>query len=63
MNKEIIDYTIASEAISVKVLNRESIPKVVADLVDHHYKVYSIVEKKKTIRDLYFRKIGVHAYD
>lgn len=63
MNKEIIGYNIGSDAVTLKVRSRESIPQVVADLVGQNYKVYSIVEKKKTIRDLYFRKIGVHAHD
>lgn len=63
MAKSVIDYRIDSEVVSVKVLDRESIPILVADLVDHHYKVYSIIEKKKTIRELYFRKMGVDAHD
>lgn len=63
MNQQVIDYTVDSKGISVRVINRESIPIVLADLVDNNYKVYSVVEKKKTIRDLYFRKIGVHVHD
>lgn len=57
-NKEIKDYVINQHTVQVKVKDQESIPVIVADFVKQDFKVYSIVEKKKTIKDLYFRKIG-----